>query len=305
MTQAYAQRLLDVIITAGPAKPGYVPPTFGPNRSNTLTLSGLRVSSTITNVGLLSLESASIQIFGMTLSDMNALSSQANRYYFQNQTSITLLAGNATDGMAIAFEGNMTSALANFYDTPNVAFNITATTGLNAAMSQPPAMSFPGTVSIATICQQVANSLGLTLENNGCNAVLTNQYLQGSLLDQLQRATTAARVLYTIEHGILAIWPNDSYRTSKTNIPTISPATGLVGYPEYTAVGVNFRTLFNPLLLYGANINMQSSLQPACGTWTTFNLSHELDSNLPNGNWFTDVQCCKPGLFPMVTSGGY
>jgi hypothetical protein len=305
MTTGYAQRLIDIVITAGPAQAGYTPPTFGPNKSNTLTLSGLRVSVTITNVGLVSMEMAAVQIFGMTLSDMNALSSLANPYYYSNHTNIKVLAGNAVDGMAIVFEGDMTSALTDFSDIPNVSFNVLAVTGFSAATDPIPASSYPGTVGIATICGQLAHTLGLTLENNGCTAVLSNQYLQGTGLDQLQRATTAAKVLYTIERGVLAIWPDTSFRTSQATPPVISPSTGLVGYPEYTAVGINFTTLYNPTMLYGANIQMTSSLKPACGLWTVFNMSHELDSMVPRGKWFTQVQACKPGLFPMVTSGGY
>lgn len=296
----YAQRLVDLQITS-PVGSGIV---FGPSKSNSITLSGYRVSATIANVGIVSRAMASIQILGMTQSDMNTLTSrQQYIYYSQNNVTVTILAGDAIGGMKIAFEGVMTSALDDPSDLPNVSFNILAVQQYNSAIDQPPALSFQGTLSIGTICALLATRMGLTLENNGCTSVLTNQYLHGSTLDQLNRATQAAKVLYIIENGVLAIWPNGSYRTTQTTVPTISAANGMVGYPQSTAVGVNFRTLYNPNLKYGSLINMQSSKQPACGQWVIANLTHTLESNLPHGGWFTDAQCCKPGMLSFVTAG--
>lgn len=301
-TAPYAKRLVDVQFTA-PAASGI---TFGPSRSNILTLSGLRVSATITKAGQIAMGMASIQIFGMTQTDMNALSSQATfGYYASKNITVTILAGDAASGMNVAFEGIMTSALADFNDMPNASFAVLAYQTFNAAIDQPAAQSFPGTVSIVTICQQIANALNLKLENNGCNAVLTNQYLQGSTLDQLQRATTAAGVLYDIGNGVLAIWPNGGYRTTQTSNPVMSTSNGMVGYPQYTSVGVNFRSLYNPSLIYGTLITMQSSLQPACGKWVIYNLTHTLEANVPNGDWFTDAQCCVVGSLTIVTNAGY
>lgn len=299
---SFVQRLIDIQITA-PASSGIV---FGPSRSNTTTIQGRRVSATIANVGIVSRAMASIQIFGMTQSDMNALSSQAQfNYYSQNQVTVTILAGDLVNGMSIAFEGNLTSALADYSDMPNISFNIIAVQLYNTAIDQAPAMSFPGAASIGTICQQIANQMGLTLENNGCTAVLSNQVLNGSTLDKLRTATQAAGVLYIIENGTLAIWPNGSYRTSQTNTPTVSPANGMVGYPQSTSIGVNFRSLYNSKLKYGSMITMQSSIQPACGQWVIYNLTHILESIKPGGSWFTDAQCCKEGSLSFVTAAGY
>ena len=111
--------------------------------------------------------------------------------------------------------------------------------------------------------------------------------------------------MYDVSNGTLAIWPNGSYRTSQTNYPVISTAAGMVKYPQYTSVGVNFRSLYNPKLLYGTLINMQSSLQPACGKWVIYNMVHSLEANVPHGSWFTDANCCVAGTLTVVTNAGY
>jgi hypothetical protein len=308
MATGFVERLLTVQITAGPVSPltppGYVPATFGPNKGSALTLSGHKVSATIEQAGTLSLPMATIDIFGMTLSDMNAIASLSNPFYFQNENRVSLLAGDDVNGMSTVFEGQMVAAIPDFSDTPNAALSILATTGLTAALASVAPSSYPGATSVATICQQIATALGLRLENNGVTAVLSKQYLPGTLLDQLQRVTQAANVSYAFDHGVLAIWPQGQFRSSQTDIQTISPENGLVGYPSYTQFGVNFRTLFNNSLRYAANVNLKSSLQPACGTWTVYNLVHTLESITPGGAWFTDVQTSKPGFMPIITSYG-
>lgn len=298
---SFTQKLIDVVITAGPATESYTPPTFGPNKSNTLTLTGHRVRSTITQAGMLSLPMCEIAIFGMTEDEMNAISSLGQPYYFANQNSVALVAGDVETGKALAFEGGMSSALIDFTAAPDVSFNILATNGLDFAMSAAAASNYPGAVSIGTICQQLAAAMGLTLENNGCSQVLRDQYLPGTMLDQLQAATQAANVNYVIQHGTLAIWPKAGYRTIQANGQTIGPSSGLVGYPSYTNFGVDFRTLYNPSLLYGANVTLQSSQRPACGDWTVYNMTHSLNSMDPDAAWFTDAQTVKPGFFPLVT----
>ena len=307
MDTTYVSRILEVVITAGPVTAttpaGYVPATFGPNKSDTITLQGHKISATIEQAGSLSLPMASINIFGMTLSDMNQIASLAQIYYFSNGNIITLLAGDAINGMSVIFSGQLTAAFISFDDLPSDCLSLLATNGLSAALANVPPSSYPGGVSIATICQQIATALNLKFENNGATTILSKQYLQGTLLDQLQRATQAANVSYIIENGKLAIWPQGKWRTSQTEKQTISSQSGLVGYPSYTQYGVNFRTLFNNGLLYGSNVTLQSSLKPACGDWTIYNMVHTLESITPGGAWFTDVQTCKPGFMPILTSG--
>ena len=298
---SFTQKLINVVITAGPKTADYNPPTFGPNQSNTLTLTGHRVRCDITLAGMLSMSPSNIEIFGMNESDMNAISSLGQPYYGGNHNLVTVLAGDAENGMAIAFEGVMTSALIDFSAPPGASFNIQATLGQDWAMYSAPAQNYPGAVSIGTICQQIAAQMGLVLENNGCTQVLRDQYLPGTLLDQLQAATQAAGVLYFIERGVLAIWPKAGYRTLQTDKQIISPDSGLVGYPSYTNFGVNFRCLYNPNLRYGTLVEIQSSQKPACGDWKIVSMSHTLNSLDPDAAWFTDIQTCKPDMLVMFS----
>ena len=40
-------------------------------------------------------------------------------------------------------------------------------------------------------------------------------------------------------------------------------------------------------------VNVQSSLQPACGDWYCNYLTHNIESLTPGGAWFTDLSLCS------------
>ena len=89
----------------------------------------------------------------------------------------------------------------------------------------------------------------------------------------------------------LAIWPKHGTRGGL--IPVISPASGLVGYPTFADQGVRFRTLFNPSITFGGQVEIKSSLMPACGKWYVNALSYNLSAQVVNGPWFCDVGCSR------------
>jgi hypothetical protein len=48
-------------------------------------------------------------------------------------------------------------------------------------------------------------------------------------------------------------------------------------------------TIFNPDVVIGGMIQVQSSLTPACGQWIATQISHSLESETPDGQWFTHI----------------
>jgi hypothetical protein len=97
-----------------------------------------------------------------------------------------------------------------------------------------------------------------------------------------------------VDRDILAIWPKNSYRPGTGAL--ISPTTGLVGYPAFTDIGIVVTVLFNPAIKYGALIEVQSSLTPACGKWAIYGMQHELESQTVGGSWFSRISATDQGL---------
>jgi hypothetical protein len=288
------------------------PARFGPNKLNTLTLAGYRVSVTISIAGPSSGPQANIAIYGMNLSDMNALAALGNLTYAYNNNTVSVIAGDNEVGTSLVFEGNMTDAAMDFNAVPEVCFNITAYTTLGLSMIAVPVSSFGGAAQVSTIMSQFAMAGNYIFENNGVTSVLSNPYFAGTLQQQIQECARAANINWIIDattsntaliganQGTLAIWPKYGIR-NKTPI-TISPTTGMVGYPTFSNYSMNVTMEFNPTILFGAPINVQSSLSAANKTWHVYGIQHSIESQTNNGDWFTTVTCPTTGFFGQPSS---
>jgi hypothetical protein len=86
----------------------------------------------------------------------------------------------------------------------------------------------------------------------------------------------------------MAIVPKSGARGSL--VPVISAATGMVGYPVYTGPGtIRAKSLYNPTVQFLGKIQIDSIIKPATGIWRVVQLSHSLEAQVPNGDWFTDI----------------
>jgi hypothetical protein len=176
--------------------------------------------------------------------------------------------------------------------------NIISNAGLVEAMKPVGASSYKGVADAANIMADLAKLMGATFENNGVSVMLNNQYLPGTAWQQVQECAAAARIDYTYEKGLLAIWPRNGAR--KANQPIrIAKDTGMVGYPTLGSNGIALRTLFNADIDNGKVVQVFSdipqaenrTLGGAPGLWKVNAVFHTLESETPNGQWFTDIQC--------------
>lgn len=151
-----------------------------------------------------------------------------------------------------------------------------------------PATSYPGAQKVSVMMAELAAQLNLTLENNGVESTLTDQYLGGTPLQKVQRIAAAARIQYWFlpEEGVLAIAPMGKPRNSTPVVYNIE--SGLVGWPTRLHQGISFQALFTPQIYHGCKILMDSSV-PACnGEWYVISMNHRLDSGMPGGAWFSE-----------------
>jgi hypothetical protein len=98
----------------------------------------------------------------------------------------------------------------------------------------------------------------------------------------------AAFINIAFERNIVAIWDRQGYRTQLSTTAEISPELGMVGYPSYSEVGLHVKTLFNPNILQGGLVSVTSDLPYASGEFGTWSIIHELESQVPDGAWFTE-----------------
>jgi hypothetical protein len=285
----YIHRRLDVAFTLGKG-------AFGDDGTqNTITMSGLRVSANVTKAGGTGATMAQIRIYGMTLQDMNKLSTLGKPVTQDRRNVVAVSAGVAGGGMALVFAGNINQAWADLNAAPQAAFIVLAVDGGLLATMPLSANTWKGSIDVATIMASLANQMGLTLENNGVSVILDNPYLWGSARDQVQSVAEQAGINYIIENvgtgsarGTLAIWPKNKTRGGSAVL--VSKDSGMVGYPTFTQNGMAFKVLYNPTIIFGSQIKVESEIETANGYWTPISIDHDLESETPGGQWFTTIQ---------------
>lgn len=260
---------------------------------NTVTLSGQRMIAKIVKAGGNSMGTASLDIFGMTPSVMNRLSTLGMAITLVRRNTVAVLAGDDDVGLGLVFEGTITDAWVDTQSAPEVSFHVEAHTGLIEAVKPVPAVSYTGSTDVATIMSSIATQMGRTFENNGVNVKLQSPYYWGSARSQAQDVANHANIEWVLDNNKLAIWPKGGFRGGAA--PLISPQTGMINSPAFTSKGISVATLFNPSIGFGSKIVVDSFLVPARGEWIVYSLDHDLSANAPGGPWFTRIGAARPG----------
>jgi hypothetical protein len=291
MSGSFVQRRIDVTFTRTSG-------TFTQSGTNTVTLSGLRTSAIISNVGGQAQGSLDLRIYGMTQTMMNDLTLVSGTPVNVNVGNVvTVAAGNDGAGLATVYQGTIAGSFADYTEAPNVSFRVLGIQTLDAALRSVPPSSYRGGADVAVIMANFAKLLGMPFENGGVSGIfLSNPYFSGSLLSQAEACRDAAGINMVIDRGRLAIWPKGGSRGGE--IPLISPQTGLIGYPARTSTGVIFDTVFNPALNFGAKVQIESSVYQTSGTWVITQLNHRLDAMVPGGVWTSHVDTWPVGVLP-------
>ncbi len=275
--------------------------SFAGTSSNILTLSGLRVAATIVKAGGAGMTVTRIRAYGLSQSVMNQLSTYGAPPDFASSAAVQVSAGDAESGMSVASIGSIQTAIAEYSGAPEVAFDVTAYTGLLHAILPGKPTSINGSADCAQIMQQLATTMGYQFENSGVSVQLSHPYFSGSARTQAQECAEAGDFNWIIDDDTLAIWPKGGAR--KGTVVLVSPETGMVGFPRFMLQGVVVKTLYNPSVRYGSVIKVDSSLQPACGLWGVTQMVHELTSETPGGDWFTTMQALSTDFVENINAG--
>lgn len=269
--------------------------------NNTLQIEGLRAIADINYPGPPSFPTANVRIFGMKLSDMQALTGLIFQVLTYKRNSIQIEANDGS-GWTTVFEGQIITGVTDFAGAPDVAFVITAQTlGFDLLNPATPS-AFPASASVESICRTIALKMDppRQLVNVDVTKVFPGaSYFSGTPGDQLRAVIKKARIIqYPDRPGVIEIGNPGTAR----NVPkaVLSPTLGnLVGYPSLDSVNlIGVSAVFNPSLRFGAPLQIRDSLQLAAnGDWVIYDCTHNLSSLLPDGSWFTRMTAQPPSGF--------
>jgi hypothetical protein len=260
---------------------------FGASKNNQIILQGFRASMTVDKAGGIPMGEMRAKIYGVSQSDMN---SAVTLNWKPGSLIPNTVEVYAIDGAAetLVFAGNIVNAWGDYQNMPDVYLHIQARAGFFNALQAIPPRSYKGGVDVATVMAQIARSMGYVFENNGVTTQLVDLYLPNTGMEQAKDLVKAAGCDLYLDDKILAITPPNVPR--KTIIPLILPLSGLIGYPTFDGVGVNFQTLFNPSIVFGGAVKIQTDIKQSAGQWIVNSISHNLESEKPGGAWFSQIR---------------
>lgn len=287
---------------------------------DTLTLEGIRCRATVVSfVGGLSpcASFMQLQIWGMTPPDMERVSTLGLRDGIYNRTAISVMAGDDNKGMSQLFAGGIHNAFVDYNAAPDVSLEITANAALPWQLQQLAGTTVEGAASAEAMLKSICASCTppLNFSNpKGFDAILSNHAVGGTAFWQIANICEAAGCNYCIVNGTLSIWPLG--QSLDDNEITVSSQSGLVGYPMYGFNGLDVVMEYNPNVMVGRKINIQttenqptqaqlsnlnakSSVPLVAGSNGVFgvtSVTHDVSSELPGGPWFTKAHVSIQGI---------
>lgn len=296
------QRIINVTMQLNAPGPSEFNKTSTLNSSgdNTVNLTGHRVSVKVLKAGTSAAEIAQVHIYGMAKNLMDKITTLGMNPYSPNlkKTSMTIEAGEKGKKPGIVFIGAIFSAFSDYNSAPDVTFNIEAQTNYFDSVAVVDPASFKGPTDVEVMLNSLAAQMNLKPENSGVKVTLPSSYYYGSPRQQAIKIAQDANISIAFDLDKLAFWPKGQARNGTA--PLVSKNTGMVGYPTYTNQGILLKTLYNPAIVFGSAIKVESDFKPASGEWIVFSVDYDLDSYVPNGQWFMTIQASRRGTIPVA-----
>lgn len=305
-----AKRQIGISITLGNDTQTNQPQLFSETGTSTIQIQGLRTSVRVFNSGNPTACRTEVKIWGLTPSIMNQLSTLGMLVSFIPRNSILIQAGNDGGQLSTIFRGTILQAYAEYESQPDVPLIILSNflAYEKAAMALPTSYTQP--FDVARAMESFATAMGYQFKNNGVKITLPPHYFSGSVMDQVFQLKDMARIGFGgPDFNTLEIWPLYGSRTTPTP-PKLSPFMddGSISYPSFTQQGIIQKTIFNPLLQFGALVEIDSTVLASLSQvqaqrgltfptqWAIVKLDHALDTLLPNGQWMSIVYGYSPAI---------
>lgn len=254
-----------------------------------LTLSEFACDASIEKMGLPDKNKAKVSIFGLSMQTIEQLTSLAFLPLTYKKNKIIIKAGDENNLYQV-FMGDITVSHGVGQGAPDFALEIEAQTGFVAAMTAQAPETVDGKTQASGIVEKIMTPFGFTYETQGGDDVeLQNAVLQGDPLRKAHLAASQAGRELVVDDDKVFLLPESGVRQGAA--VELSVETGLVGYPNFTSEGINCISFFNPNIQYGGELNLQSALPKASGTWRITKVTHNLSAGKAGGGpWFTEIE---------------
>ena len=202
------------------------------------------------------------------------------------------------DGVLI-YAGNTYKVISDFTNAPNICLRIVGVVGTYISCLMAEENKDVTGLTIKEAFTALGNLAGFkTVVSSKISGNCPRIILQGSVRDQIIQLAKDLNLNFSISCNYLRVAPFNEvlgFSESDTagdlinakNVPEISNKNGLVGYPSFSEVGVNFKTIFDPTLKTGHLVDLYSIVPKVTGRHLITSKTTTL-STLPNGQWSAD-----------------
>lgn len=280
------KKQLKFVITLGTGK-------FGSTDYDTITLQGFRAVAEIDKAGGVQMSTLRAKIYGVKQADMNSITTLQWKpnFFIPNTVEVYAIDGQAE---TLVFAGNIVNAWGDYGGLPDVFLHIQAQAAYFNQLKAVTPLSIKGGIDVSVVMARIAKDMGLAFENNNVHTMITDAYVANTLTEQAKDLARACNFSLYIDDKTLAI--TNKYAPRQGDIPLISKNSGMVGYPTFDGVGIGFQTLFNPAIIFGGSVKIETDLPQAAGEWIVVSISHKLESEKPGGLWHSNVRGNVNGL---------
>lgn len=288
---SFTQKMLEARITL--AEGGFDP---GTGQSANTKVVRLGMDAEITKPGGKEKPKCTLRIYNLPLDDMQVLTTLAFDPLAVKKNRLVLMAGDA-DGMTQAFAGDITSAVPRFAADASSVFEVEAVTGYVASVTPVAPLTAEGAQDVSTLLRGLAGKMGFTYIDRGVSVTVRNVALVGGPMEQARQLADAARIDLILDDGEMIAAPRGELRRddAEGSTPVLRDRTGLIGFPGFDAKGIVGKCLYEPRLVLGGPVRIESMVPKASGLWRVSSVSHWLQANHGNARaWETSFKATYP-----------
>lgn len=238
------------------------------------------------------------KIYNMPLDDMEKLTTLAFDPLAVKNNKISIQAGDTENGLSEVFSGDITSAVPVFNADAAAVFEIQAITNYVQAITPVQPLTAEGEQDVVSLMQGLAGKMGLTFTNKGVKGVkLRNVAFVGGAESQARQIADAARIQLIFDDKEMIIAPTGALRKDddENTTPVLSGDSGLIGFPSFDSKGIACKCLYEPRMVVGGPVRIDSIVPKASGLWRVTSLTHSLSANYGQAvNWQTSFNATYP-----------
>lgn len=202
----------------------------------------------------------------------------------QNRQKIymNIRVGRVSTGLSLLYSGQI--LLADVLQPPDIgiAFRALANNFQSGIIQN---VQYGANTPISTIAQGIANLGGWQLNNQCTDKTISNFSYTGTPNDGISELNNMGNVQACVDNGTLITVDANKSLTGEPY--QLNIATGMVGIPQVTDIGVTVKMMFNNQINLGGSVTINSQINPAAnGTYKIIQIYYEVASR-DQPFWFT------------------